>query len=224
MPSYHPRSVWGPFSTVVNVLTFGVGVGLFLAVVLLPFALLGGGSAGIEGERDGQLCAHAGGLPVEGVPTKADYSKQIGTVEPGVDVVPTELLVCEPMKGLEHKPVKYGLKAMTTVPTFAVYLVFLFGIRKVMIQTDRGGPFGHETARLLTRLGWWLFGGLIASTLIETSAESLLIGSMVKDQTWGSAVQPDFPAVMILGALGIVGVGRVLKQGAELQDDVEGTV
>ncbi|WP_332663044.1 hypothetical protein [Aeromicrobium sp.] len=207
-----------------NLLTFFVGLGLFLTALIVPLTLIGGsGTVGIEGDRDGQLCAHAGDLPVEDVPTKGDYSEQIGEVESRVDVVPIELLVCEPLKGLDHKAVKYSLKAMTEVPTFAVYLVFLFGIRRVMIQTDRGGPFGHETARLLTRLGWWLFGGLIAATLIETTAESLLIGTMVKGQTSGWA-ELDFPAVMILGALGIVGVGRVLKQGARLQDDVEGTV
>ncbi|MDX6233020.1 MAG: hypothetical protein QOH68_2020 [Nocardioidaceae bacterium] len=224
MPSYRPRSVWGPFSTIVNVLTFGVGVGLFLAAIILPLSLLSGGGASFHTEREGQLCARAGAMPVEGVPTKGDYTEQIGTIEHGVSVVPTELLVCEPKKGLDHKAVKYTLKVLTSAPTYAVYFVFLFGIRRVMTQTDRGGPFGHDTARLVVRLGWWLFGGLIAATLLESSAESLLLGTMVKDQTWGWAVEPDFPAVMILGALGIVGVGRVLKQGAQLQDDVEGTV
>jgi hypothetical protein len=225
MRSYQPRSVWGPFATIIDVLTFGVGVGLFFAGLILPLSLIGGGgSIGIEGDRDGQLCARAGALPIEDVPTNGDYSEQIGTAEPGVDVVPTELLICEPLKGIDHKAAKYALKVMTEAPTFAVFLVFLFGIRRVMLRTDRGGPFGHDTARLVIRLGWWLFGGLIAATLIETTAESLLVGTMVKGQTWSWAVEPDFPAVMILGALGIVGVGRVLKQGAQLQDDVEGIV
>lgn len=224
MRSYRPPSVWGPFSTIINLLTAGVGVVLFLAAILLPLSLLSGGSTSLHTEREGQLCAHAGAMPVEGVPTTGDYSEQIGTIEHGVTVVPTDLLVCEPKKGLDHKAVKYTLKVLTIAPTLAVYLVFLFGIRRVMNRTDRGGPFGHDTARLVTRLGWWLFGGLIAATLIQSSAQSLLLGTMVKDQTWGWAVEPDFPAVMILGALGIVGVGRVLKQGAQLQDDVEGIV
>ena len=220
MPSYQPRSVWGPFSTIVNVLV----VLTLLPLIFTPLLLLPGSSMSFGDDPEGHLCVTASYLPMDDAPANTDYSPQIGSVEPRVDVVANRLRLCEASKGLDHKFVKYILKVLTTAPIYVVYVVFLIGVRRVMSRTDRGGPFSHEAATLLTKLGWWLFCGLIAATLVQFSAQSLLLGTMIKGETWGTAADPDFPAVMILGALGIVGVGRVLKQGAQLQDDVEGTV
>lgn len=93
----------------------------------------------------------------------------------------------------------------------------------MMTKTDERGLFDRETARQITNFGWWLLGGLTAAALIENAVESLLLGSMIRGETF-SYVPFSISGPALLGALGIACIGRVMARASTPQDEVDGTV
>ncbi|MFC7219283.1 DUF2975 domain-containing protein [Streptomyces polyrhachis] len=105
--------------------------------------------------------------------------------------------------------------------------LLLFGVLFLlnrMIQTaTRDGVFTHRPAHYLRLTGWWLLLGSLAVEVVQTLTHAALLATLARDyEEWG--LSWNAPYTLILTALGILAFARVLRAGAAMREDLEGTV
>ena len=90
----------------------------------------------------------------------------------------------------------------------------------------RDGVYTAQFARLLLILGWWLLAGGLAATVAEGFARMNLLGQLVTWHVnwaqWPASWSVSWPVVWF--GLGLVIFARVMRIGAGMRADLEGTV
>ena len=88
------------------------------------------------------------------------------------------------------------------------------------------GVYTAQFARLLLILGWWLLAGELAATVAEGFARMNLLGQLVTWPVdwarWPASWSVSWPVVWF--GLGLVIFARVMRIGAGMRADLEGTV
>lgn len=90
----------------------------------------------------------------------------------------------------------------------------------------RDGVYSDQAARLLAVIGWWLLAGGLVATLAEAFARLNLLGHLVTGPVdwgqWSMAWSVSWPVAWI--GLGLIFFARIMRVGAGMRADLEGTV
>jgi Protein of unknown function (DUF2975) len=116
--------------------------------------------------------------------------------------------------------------AVTMLPIDLLRLGALYLVMRLARTTARDGVYTGQAARLLQILGWWLLAGGLVATVTEAFARMNLLGQLVTwNIDWGQwpvAWSVSWPVVWI--GLGLIIFARVMRIGAGMRADLEGTV
>ncbi|WP_369212642.1 DUF2975 domain-containing protein [Streptomyces flavofungini] len=84
------------------------------------------------------------------------------------------------------------------------------------------GPFTDAVARRLSALGWFVTLGTPLAGLIGGWSHSWLVGSMAP--MVGSGPTVTGPQVLVLAGLAGVIMGKIMREGVRMREDLEGTI
>lgn len=92
-----------------------------------------------------------------------------------------------------------------------------------MLQTVQlQGPFTETVAQRLSVLGWFVAVGTPLAGLVVGWSRSWLVGSMAPITGAGPTVAG--PQVLVLAGLTAVIMGKVMREGVRMREDLEGTI
>ena len=144
-----------------------------------------------------------------------DVRKDDG-IRRGVRINPDGANLCDPNPGLSEKV----LNVLVAAPSTIVFFGFVLLTRSIIRYARRHGLFSAELARRITRLGWLLLGGLLVAGFLKWLGEGLLLSSMVDSMSWTAAwFSVSVPA--LIGAVGVISIGRIMSHAAALQADAD---
>ncbi|WP_456695835.1 hypothetical protein [Aeromicrobium sp. P5_D10] len=112
---------------------------------------------------------------------------------------------------------------LTAAPSFLLFVGLLLLARHTIKYARRVGLFSAALAERIEAFGWLLLIGLAATTLLEWFADGMLKHSMASTMSWHSG-SFSVSIAGIIGAYGIIAVGRVMSRAAVMHADLEGTV
>jgi hypothetical protein len=157
-----------------------------------------------------QLLQHAGiGLSHPGLP-------------PGVRATWNTASLCtaHPTAG------QYLAFAVTLLPLGLLRLGALYLVMRLARTAARDGVYTAQFARLLLILGCWLLAGGLVATVAESFARLNLLGQLVTWHVdwgqWPAAYSVSWPVFWF--GLGLIIFARVMRTGAGMRADLEGTV
>ncbi|MGQ4516561.1 DUF2975 domain-containing protein [Streptomyces sp. DW26H14] len=103
---------------------------------------------------------------------------------------------------------------------FASLALLLFSrlLRAVLLR----GPFTEAVSRRLTVLGWFVAVGTPLAGLAVGWSQSWLVGSMAPIVGSGPTVSGSL--VLILPGLAAVIMGKIMREGVRMREDLEGTI
>ena len=125
----------------------------------------------------------------------------------------------------DHDPSlrQQALSGLTQAPSTVVFFGFVLMTRRIIRYARQHGLFSAELARRITRLGWLLLAGLLLAGLLKWLGEGLLLSSMVDTMSWtDGSIGVSVPA--LIGAFGLVSIGRIMQHAAALQADADATI
>ncbi len=115
---------------------------------------------------------------------------------------------------------------ITVLPVGLFRLGALYLAMRLARAVARDGVYTAQAARLLLVLGWWLLAGGLVATVAEAFARMNLLGQLVTwNVDWGQwpvAWSVSWPVAWI--GLGLIIFARVMRVGAGMRADLEGTV
>jgi Protein of unknown function (DUF2975) len=116
------------------------------------------------------------------------------------------------------------LITLTGAPVYLLYAAILLLLWQLLRTVRRTGPFTAAIARQVRFLGWFILGGYVAVTAAQSVARGYFASTIVTDQVpiAANAISSIFPAVLI--ACGLLTLARVMRLGAQMNDDLAGTV
>jgi hypothetical protein len=116
--------------------------------------------------------------------------------------------------------------AVTLLPIDLLRLGALYLAMRLARTAARDGVYTAQAVRLLLILGWWLLAGGLVATVTEAFARLNLLGHLVSWHVdwgqWPVAWSVSWPVAWI--GLGLIVFARVMRIGAGMRADLEGTV
>jgi hypothetical protein len=116
--------------------------------------------------------------------------------------------------------------AITVLPIDLLRLGALYLTMRLARVAAREGVYTAQAARLLLILGWWLLAGGLVATLAEAFARMNLLSQLVTWNIdwgqWSVAWSVAWPVAWI--GLGLILFARLMRIGAGMRADLEGTV
>ncbi|MFI6690116.1 DUF2975 domain-containing protein [Streptomyces sp. NPDC050485] len=97
-------------------------------------------------------------------------------------------------------------------------LLFSRLLKAVVLQ----GPFTDAVSRRLSVLGWFVTVGTPLAGLVVGWSQSWLVGSMAPIVASGPTVSG--PQVLVLAGLAAVIMGKIMREGVRMREDLEGTI
>ncbi|GAA2129595.1 hypothetical protein GCM10009760_01000 [Kitasatospora kazusensis] len=98
-------------------------------------------------------------------------------------------------------------------------LLFFSQLLKAVLEQ---GPFTESVSRRLSALGWFVTAGTLLTGLVAGWSQSWLVGSMAP--IVGSGPTLTGPLVLVLGGLAAVIMGKIMREGVRMREDLEGTI
>jgi hypothetical protein len=121
-----------------------------------------------------------------------------------------------------------GLYTLTSAPGLLVWGCTLFLIWRVIRAGRRTGPFTVHVAVVMRRLGWVIILGSAAAALIQEFALNQLLNTMLTQQSWfGDLVIASIKGLLPVPALAgaaLLTLARIIRLGADMDDEIKGTV
>ena len=126
-----------------------------------------------------------------------------------------------------HPTAGQGLAfAVAVLPLGLLRLGALYLAMRLARTAARDGVYTAHFARLLLILGWWLLAGGLVATVAEAFARMNLLSQLVTWPVdwgqWPAAWSVSWPVVWF--GLGLIVFARVMRIGAGMRADLEGTV
>jgi hypothetical protein len=116
--------------------------------------------------------------------------------------------------------------AITMLPLGLLRLGALYLVMRLARIAAHDGVYTPRFARLLLILGWWLLAGGLVATVAEGFARMNLLGQLVTWPVdwarWPASWSVSWPVVWF--GLGLVIFARVMRIGAGMRADLDGTV
>jgi hypothetical protein len=115
---------------------------------------------------------------------------------------------------------------VTLLPVGLLRLGALYLAMRLARAAARDGAHTLQAARLVLILGWWLLAGGLAATLAEAFARVNLLSQLVTWPVdwgqWPAAWSVSWPVFWF--GLGLIIFARIMRAGAAMRADLEGTV
>ncbi|MFD4629230.1 DUF2975 domain-containing protein [Streptomyces sp. NPDC058284] len=186
-----------------------------LASVTFALAILTGlafaGTAVTHLLDDGAVCAETGFWQ------NASLKDDLGTA-PGVQAASSAARLCQDGPSAAQRAAELG----GALPWLLFLALALLLFSRLLGAVVRQGPFTDAVAQQLTRLGWFVTVGLPVASLVVGWSHSWLIGSMAPNAGSG----PEFAGSLmpVLAGLAAVIMGKVMREGVRMREDLEGTI
>lgn len=205
------RNPLEPVSTAVDVITG-------LAVLLL---ILGGLTEPQPALGEGPVCTK---LPIlYGPSASAAATAKLVGVAPGSHAVSNAAFaVCT-----DHPDALLRLAGiLMALPPLVLFLGALWLLRRLLRSAGRPGKlYSLDTARRLRFLGWYLTGGAIAAAVIESAASGVAMAQQTAYISWApSNVSLTGLLFLLAAGLAVLTLGRVMRIGVGMRDDLDGTI
>ena len=205
------RNPYEPFATVIRICA-----GVYLAALPISLVSAALGWSHVFGLGQQQLCA------VDSNIAWGADGGLTGVVRPGVNVSSVATSLC-----INHATLgQQLLTALTQVPGFVFYGVALVLLWWLLNGARRYGPFTAVNAHRVRFIGWWLIAGGIVTSSVARVAHNVLIGAMMQSSAaprWFNNL-PSLPVSAVLTGLGLIVIARIIRVGAQMNDDLAGTV
>ena len=209
------RDPLGPLDTITGILAGLLAVGLAFAGLAALFS----DNFSVMGVGEDRICVATSQFSYGEMAKIDDLDRQDLGIRKHVKIDSGDMLVCDVKPGTKTQ----ALSGLTQIPTFAVFLGFILLTRRTIRYAQKHGLFSETLAERIERLGWLLLFGLIGAALIEWLAEGQLLSAMLRDADWGSgSFSISIPG--IIGAYGLVSIGRIMNRAAALQADSDATI
>jgi hypothetical protein len=119
---------------------------------------------------------------------------------------------------------------LTTIPSLLFWGCLLLLLYRLIVSARRAGPFTVQVAIAMRRLGWLIIAGSVAAAVVQAFALDLLLNSMVTglfntmyaDVIW-AGLRALLPVPALTGAA-LLTMARIVRLGAEMDDEIKGTV
>ncbi|MEV0535070.1 DUF2975 domain-containing protein [Kitasatospora sp. NPDC050463] len=105
-------------------------------------------------------------------------------------------------------------------PLFGTLALLLFS--RLLKTVTRQGPFTDSVSRQLSALGWFVTAGTLVTGLVAGWSQSWLVDSMAP--IVGSGPTLSGPLVLVLAGLAAVIMGKIMREGVRMREDLEGTI
>jgi hypothetical protein len=115
---------------------------------------------------------------------------------------------------------------LTLLPPGLLRVGTLYLAMRLARTAARDGVYTVQAARLVLILGWWLLAGGLVATVAEAFARVNLLGQLVTWPVdwgqWSAAWSVSWPVFWF--GLGLIIFARIMRVGAGMRADLEGTV
>lgn len=125
----------------------------------------------------------------------------------------------------------FGQRVLDTVavlPTALLWAGVLLLVWQIIRAARRDGPFTPRVAALMRRLGWFILGGSVIAALVQHLAIDSLLVTMVRlPQPFVSVIFGPLRALVpvpLLAGAALLSFARIIRLGAEMDDEIKGTV
>ncbi|WP_406504282.1 DUF2975 domain-containing protein [Streptomyces sp. NBC_00212] len=187
-----------------------------LAPVTFALAMLCGltfiGTAITHILDDGAVCVQTGfwrngSLPPDSLP-----------IGQGVQASSTATRLCQDSPSAAQRAADLGGELPWLLFGSLSLLLFSRLLKAVLLQ----GPFTDAVSRRLSVLGWFVAVGTPLAGLVVGWSQSWLVGSMTPIAGSGPTVSG--PQVLVLAGLTAVIMGKIMREGVRMREDLEGTI
>ena len=120
------------------------------------------------------------------------------------------------------------LVTLMQAPVFLFYVAILLLLGQLLRMVRRAGPFTAAVARWVRFPGWFILGGYLAVTIGQSVAQGYFASTVLSDQipvvsnVINTLLGGIFLAILI--ACGLLTLARMMQVGAQMNDDLAGTV
>lgn len=136
----------------------------------------------------------------------------------GVEAASSAARLCQEGPSVGQRAADLGSELPWLLFGFVALLLF----SQLMNAVVRDGPFTETAARRLSVLGWAVTVGTPVAGLVVGWSQSWLVASMAP--IVGSGPEWAGPQVLILAGLAAVIMGRIMREGVRMREDLEGTI
>lgn len=181
----------------------------FALAMLSGLAFLGKGFVRLA--DDGDICVTTGFW------ANATLADDLGLGK-SVEASSSATRLCQADPSVGQRAADLGSQLPWLLFGFVALLLFA----QLMKAVEEEGPFTETVARRLSVLGWSVAVGTPLAGLVVGWSESWLVGSMAP--IVGSEAEVVGPQVLILAGLAAVIMGRIMREGVRMREDLEGTI
>jgi hypothetical protein len=191
---------------------------LVLVALLLFVALL---ASFLPGDKRATQLVGCSSMRLNGI---AFTATAVSHLRPGVTASAGTVMLCasHPTAG------QRVLVLLTFVPTIALWLAVILLLGQLLRTVRTAGPFALIVARRLTFLGWFVLAASLVVAVGQSVAQSAFASTVVAGPVSAAshAVQAGLAAIWapLLIACGLLTLARVIRVGAQMSDDLTGTV
>jgi hypothetical protein len=191
---------------------------LFLLVAVLGFTAFGSGSIG--GFGDASVCVTQPGNIGD-----SSWTTQLATARPGASIqINGQVQACADHPSFGQRV----LYTLTGLPGLLVWGSVLFLLWRVIVAARRTGPFTISVATAMRRLGWVILVGTVAATAIQGLATDQLLNEMIRPGSGyaDGLIEPirAMVPVPLLAGSALLTFARIMRRGADMDDEIKGTV
>jgi hypothetical protein len=191
---------------------------LFLLVAVLGFTVFGSGSIG--GFGDASVCVTQSGNIGD-----SSWTTQVATARPGASIqISGQVQACADHPSFGQRV----LYTLTGLPGLLVWGSVLFLLWRVIVVARRTGPFTMSVAMAMRRLGWVIIAGTVVAAAIEGLATDQLLNEMIRPGTGylDGLIEPirAMVPVPLLAGAALLTFARIIRLGADMDDEIKGTV
>lgn len=206
----------GPIDFIVGVITTLLAVVLIVVAIATAF-----GSVSVGGLNARQVWAQS----EPGVIPYSDNGTDGGTAisqVPGAQSNRTGLEICTVHPGAQDRV----LSGLMQWPSLLFTIGFLLGLRVLIRTARRDGLFTAGVARRLDALGWYLLAGAVLVAAIQSTGGTLLLRQLVKGVDFSTVFIDQWSMAWstLIGAFGLITLGRVMRQTVDMREELDATV
>ncbi|MBD0739306.1 DUF2975 domain-containing protein [Streptomyces sp. CBMA29] len=181
----------------------------FALAVLCGLAFLGKGLSHML--DDGAVCAQTGFW------ANASLTDHL-PISQGVDAGSNATRLCQDSPSTGQRAADLGGGLPWLLFGALALLIFSRLLKSVLLE----GPFTDAVSQRLSVLGWFVTVGTPLTGLVVGWSRSWLVASMAP--VVGSGPELSGPMVLILAGLTAVIMGKIMREGVRMREDLEGTI
>ncbi|MFD8891924.1 DUF2975 domain-containing protein [Streptomyces sp. NPDC059566] len=205
------RKLLEPLSTVVS-----AGVRLLISLLLAGFVLsvFNGSVPFWDGMN---TCVTADWITSSSAPNDAAFGARDGA---RVSAIP-QYCAENPTAGQQT------LGILSEVPSLVLLIGGLVLLHRLLRSAAREGVYTLHAASRLRFLGCWLLVGSLVAEATRAVSQAALLDTLADDAQFSAEAvlhATQFPYLAILTGLGLLAFARIMRVGATMREDLEGTV